>query len=37
MFNTYYPKNNLDDTARAMTYNIAENSTDDTTIIIVKV
>lgn len=37
MFNTYYPANDLDDTVRVMTYNIAENSTDDTTIMLIKV
>ena len=37
MFNKYYPKYNIQDIAFLMAYNISENSTDDTTIIIVTV
>lgn len=37
MFNKYYPNHNLKDTAILMATNISANSTDDTTIIVVKV
>lgn len=37
MFNKYYPKHDLKDTSILMASNISTNSTDDTTIIVVKV